>query len=345
MYIKSKIHDYEVIYDSIENIKVNDGDFFIIDDTFMCDEMLSKIIDKHPDTKFFWTHVEATEESKEFSRLASTIEEIIRYGFTKNNKLIAIGGGVIQDITGFIASILYRGVDWVFYPTTLLAQGDSCIGGKTSINFSEYKNQLGTFYPPIKVVIDIDFLKTLPENQIASGYGEMCHYFLIDGEESFKFFNDNLFKFENIGKVIEKSLEIKKDVIERDEFDNKDIRIVFNYGHSFGHAIETLTNYEIPHGIAVAMGMDMANYVSYKLGRMRWETYFDIHQTIVKIYGDYRLNVDFLSINDKFMSILKRDKKNIHNELGLILMTEIGYPALTYHKSDKIKDLLFDYIL
>ena len=116
---------------------------------------------------------------------------MINCGFRKNHRLIGIGGGIIQDITAFIASIMYRGVDWFLFPTTLLAQGDSCIGSKTSINFGEYKNQIGGFYPPHKIFINLDFLNTLSDKDIKSGLGEMSHYFVVEGEASFKMYKKN----------------------------------------------------------------------------------------------------------------------------------------------------------
>ena len=163
---------------------------------------------------------------------------------------------------------MYRGVDWIFFPTTLLAQGDSCIGSKTSINFGKFKNQVGGFYPPVNIYIDLAFLATLKDIDIKSGLGEMCHYYIVAGEEDFMRYKreyDFALSDKNVlAGIIARSLEIKKGYIEIDEFDQKE-RQVFNYGHSFGHAIESLTDYRIPHGIAVSYGMDMANFISVKL--------------------------------------------------------------------------------
>ncbi len=153
------------------------------------------------------------------------------------------------------SSILFRGVDWYFIPTTLISQGDSCIGGKTSINLKNVKNQLGTNYPPLKICIDTNFLKTLPQEQIKSGLGEMLHYFIFSSENDFIFFKQN-FEENNFKNLIQRSLEIKKSVIEIDEKE-KGLRILFNYGHTFGHALESLdkSNDVIRHGEAVGIGL------------------------------------------------------------------------------------------
>ena len=148
-----------------------------------------------------------------------------------------------------------------------MAQGDSCIGSKTSINFGEYKNQIGGFYPPNKIYIDLNFLDTLSSGDLQSGLGEMSHYFVVAGEKDFTDYKNHydmaLTNKKVLEKIISNSLKIKKNYIEIDEFDQNK-RQIFNYGHSFGHAIESLTNYAVPHGIAVSFGMDIANYISVK---------------------------------------------------------------------------------
>ena len=345
MKIKSSIHNYTVEYDSIDNIKIEEGDFII------CDNNLSNKVDTILDSqKHSYVVVPGLESFKEYKAIGNIIDTIIECGFRKNNRLIAIGGGVVQDITGFIASILYRGVEWHFYPTTLLSQGDSCIGGKTSINFGEYKNQIGNFYPPHKIIIDTNFLRTLPNSQILSGLGEMAHYFLIDGNESFNLYREELNDL-NVNRkrglipklsfLIKKSLEIKKRMIELDEFDEGPRR-VFNYGHSFGHVIESMSEYKIPHGIAVAMGMDIANYISDRMGLISEEKYLEIRETLLPIYKGFMRdfnNVDF----ELFIDTLKKDKKNKGDELGLILTKGIGEMFLDYYEPNEIKLLLVDY--
>lgn len=323
--VKSIIHDYEVnfISDTKSTLlaELKDGDVIIIDnrikDLYKTD--LADILGqyKHID-------IDASEDRKSYEGVIPIIQSLIEKGYKKNHRLIAIGGGITQDVTAFIASILYRGVAWYFFPTSLLAQGDSCIGSKTSINFGPYKNQIGGFYPPNKIFINLAYLDTLSLPELKSGMGEMCHYFIVSSEADFKFFKSNyaeaLTDKAVLSKVIARSLEIKKSYIERDEFDKHE-RLVFNYGHSFGHAIESLTNYRIPHGIAVSYGMDMANFVSVKLGYITEDIRQDIKELLQQIWEGTSL-ID-ISI-ETLANALTKDKKNVGNQLGLILNKGYG---------------------
>lgn len=263
--------------------------------------------------------IEASEAQKSYEGLTPVLDDLIRGGFRRGDRLIALGGGITQDVTAFIASVLYRGVDWIFLPTTLLAQADSCIGSKTSINFSEFKNQLGGFYPPRRIVIDASFLTTLPRPEILSGLGEMAHYFPIDGEEAFARYATGLPAAlddgSSIPALIRESLEIKKGYVEIDEFDRNE-RQVFNYGHSFGHALESVTDYAVPHGIAVSYGIDLANLVSVNFGFLDPEIRRTMRASLERIWSEFPLP-DFDRAG--FREALSRDKKNRGDELGLIL--------------------------
>tara|TARA_R110000772_G_scaffold20466_1_gene56651 strand:+ start:13268 stop:14314 length:1047 start_codon:yes stop_codon:yes gene_type:complete len=324
--VKSSIKNYDVIFDTFENtIDIQDGDCIIIDSNININIECDNII-----------KIDSGETKKEYSHIFNIINRIVDNGFKRNNRLIAIGGGVVQDITGFISSILYRGVEWVFYPTTLLAQGDSCIGSKTSINLGKYKNLVGNFYPPSKIIIDSNFLIGLPEKQMISGIGEMTHYFLIDGKDSFDYINRNHNDFTNLDETTHRSLMIKKRMVEIDEFDQKE-RKIFNYGHSFGHAIETITNYEIPHGIAVSYGMSISNYVSYKLGYLSFDEYLEMESLLKKIYS----YIDLAKFDiDEYIEILKKDKKNVGSDLGLILTKGMGNMFLEQISVDRVYDFI-----
>jgi len=323
--VKSSVHDYEVKF--VENVscmlknEIRNGDVVIID---------NKVKILYPDLLTDWNNninvigLDAREDQKSYEELIPLIQELINSGFRKNHRLIGIGGGIIQDITAFTASIMYRGVQWIFFPSTLLAQGDSCIGSKTSINFGEYKNQIGGFYPPNKIFINLDFLDTLSKADLQSGLGEMSHFFVVSGENDFKQFKMN---YENglkdksvLATMISKSLKIKKNYIEMDEFDQRE-RQIFNYGHSFGHAIESLSDYKVPHGIAVSFGMDMANYISVKRNHLSDAVRFEIRELLEKICRGYHIkNMDVT----KFALALSKDKKNVGKELRLILCKGYG---------------------
>lgn len=324
--VKSIIHDYKV--DFISDFKKTllaellEGDFIIVDNKIR--DLYSEDL-KSTLGKYRFIGVDANERNKSYQGVMPVIQNLIQNGFRKNHRLIAIGGGITQDITAFISSIMYRGVSWIFFPTSLLAQGDSCIGSKTSINFGEYKNQVGGFYPPNKIFINPEFLDTLSNPELKSGLGEMLHYFIVSSKDDFELYrslyHDALKNKEVLSKIIARSLEIKKGYIEVDEFD-QNIRQVFNYGHSFGHAIESLTDYRVPHGIAVGFGMDMANFISVKLGFISDDIRKEIKQVIDPITQEYSIK----DLNQElFLKALSKDKKNIGTKLGLILNKGYGH--------------------
>lgn len=295
---------------------VDQHTFFVID-AIVWDIYKEKLKGVIPEGRLLL--VEANERNKTISKCQEIIEILVERNFRRNDRLVAIGGGVIQDITAFTASILYRGVEWIFFPTTLLAQADSCIGGKTSINLGDKKNLVGNFYPPTEIYIDTAFLATLPEADIMSGIGEMIHYYCYAASPLFeKIITERpqlLADRHILLDYIRKSLQIKKDVIEIDEFD-KGERNKFNYGHTFGHALESLTDYAVKHGQAVTMGMDIANYVSLQRGVMSQETFNSMHALLVGNFPAYEWRHFDMETYIRFLS---KDKKNVGQDLVCIL--------------------------
>jgi len=343
--VNSSVHDYDVKFvNDAPNIlknEIQDGDVIIIDNNV---RKLYPDLLKGLDSNTVVIGIDAREDKKSYKGLIPIIQDLINNGFRKNHRLIGIGGGIIQDITAFTASIMYRGVKWIFFPTTLLAQGDSCIGSKTSINFGEYKNQIGGFYPPNKIFINLEFLNTLSEADLQSGLGEMSHYFIVAGEKDFKEYKmdyeDALTDNNILAKMISNSLKIKKSYIEIDEFDQHK-RQVFNYGHSFGHAIESLTDYAVPHGIAVSFGMDMANFISVKRKFLKNSVRLEIRDLLQRIWSGY--DISNLKL-DKFAMALSKDKKNVGKELRLILCKDYGKVFKTAQNLDaEFKGWLKDY--
>jgi 3-dehydroquinate synthase len=325
MKIKSYRGGYEVNFteDFIVSLNgvVQEGDVFLFD---------AKVSDLYGDrfSAFEKTNssivIPSGERSKSFDAAKELIEKLMEMGFKRNHRLIAVGGGIIQDAAAFVASILFRGVKWIFVPTTLLSQGDSCIGSKTSVNFGNCKNLLGGFHPPSEIYIDSAFLATLGEGELRSGLGEMLHFFMIGGRQGFELFRDTFEKCFNdpnaIKRLTQLSLEIKKEMIERDEFDEGP-RKVFNYGHSFGHALEGVTNYEIPHGIAVSYGMDMANHISVHLGLLEQSVCLECRELLSGVWRG--TGFPEIEIN-QYMKLLSKDKKNVGNKLNLILTRGLG---------------------
>lgn len=287
-----------------------------------------------------------SENAKSFDSIGDVINILIESGFSKNNRLIAIGGGVTQDITSFIASILFRGVDWIFFPTNLATQCDSCIGSKNTVNINNYKNQLGGFHPPSNIVIDYNFCNTISDKEISSGLGEMMHYFLVDGVDDLESLHKEIIAAKQDKKVlaslVQRSLSIKAPMVELDEFD-KGPRNVFNYGHSFGHALESATDYKVPHGVAVAFGMDLANIISSHLGFLDIKVRNNVNPLLQTIWEDTKLP-DFCV--ERYFHALSKDKKNVGNEVKVILTKGLGKMfKTTLPMTNEIKELIKNFYL
>tara|TARA_B110000008_G_scaffold272180_1_gene304550 strand:- start:831 stop:1901 length:1071 start_codon:yes stop_codon:yes gene_type:complete len=285
--------------------------------------------------------IDASEQNKSLEKFPKYINTLVDLNIRRGQTLIAIGGGIIQDITCFLASTVMRGLPWAFYPTTLLAQSDSCIGSKSSVNSGDLKNIIGTFTPPNEVIIDTNFLNTLEEKDIYSGVGEMIKVHAINSPNSFDLISEKYNQLLSDQSIMEdfiyNSLKMKKKLIEIDEFDEGP-RNVMNYGHSFGHAIESSTNYMIPHGIAVTIGMDIANYVAVKLG-ISIEAHFErMHKILDKNCKLYRkVKIDVESMIDA----LSKDKKNSASQLRLIMPDKEGIIGIGLYDND---NFLFDTI-
>ena len=306
MTIKSHPHDYDVVFEK-HPIKFNDGDVVLIDAN------VKKLYNIQHSREII---VDAIEENKSIDTVLMVCTKLLDYKFDKGNKLYVIGGGIIQDIGAFTAKIYKRGVNWIYVPTTLLSQCDSCIGGKTALNFNNYKNQLALFSAPSKVIIDTTFTKTLSKHDIISGYGEIVKLFIIGGDTFVNQLSDI-----SLEKAIMYSLAIKKAVVEYDEFEFN-IRKVLNYGHTFGHAVEALSNYEIPHGQAILYGIELINRLYTK------------SEKITELVARY---VD-LSVLDGFNGVeltkaILTDKK-VSNGVVSFVVTELGTTNFILSKVD-----------
>lgn len=343
--IKSHKGEYEVHFDedSLEtlNSEVSSQMHFIIDEKVA--RLYGEVIPAVLNSPSVLT-IEASESAKSLEQFPAYVEHLVRCGVRRGDQLVAIGGGVIQDIVCFLASTLLRGLDWQFYPTTLLAQADSCIGSKSSINVGATKNILGTFTPPKRIRITTRVLETLSENEIRSGIGEMLKVHVIDGPESFNqiaaAYTELLNDREVLFRYIARSLEIKKGFVELDEFDQGP-RNVMNYGHSFGHAIESATEFGIPHGIAITIGADMANYAAVGLGVTNQEHFDRMHPTLARNYEPYR---DYPIPLEPFLKAISKDKKNKGDQLSLILPDEKGRVGKDlYPNDDQFHAICSDY--
>lgn len=279
--------------------------------------------------------VSATEASKSLDRFPGYVEHLVEQNVRRGHVLLAIGGGIVQDIVCFLAATLLRGLRWHFYPTTLLAQADSCIGSKSSINVGAVKNILGTFTPPSRVVICTPVLATLRETDVRSGIGEMLKVHAIEGPQSFDRIASDyprlLHERALLTRYVRESLEIKRLIVEEDEFD-RGARNILNYGHSFGHAIESATDFRVPHGIAVTIGMDMANYVAVRLGRTDEAHHLRMHPTLAANYADFK---DVPISIERLLAALAKDKKNREAELRLVLPDRNARMSLIYQPNNE----------
>jgi len=308
--IKSHPKDYKAIFSKFKNQ-------FNTKEVVLVDKNVQQLYNINHDKMIV---VEAIEQNKSIETVLNVCEQLTNFDFDKGSTLIVIGGGIIQDIGAFTSKIYKRGINWIFYPTTLLSQCDSCIGGKTALNFKSYKNQLALFSAPKKVIIDTNFLKTLSKSDIISGYGEIIKLFLIGGD----YYVNNINNF-NFDTAIYHALNIKKAVVDFDEFEINE-RKSLNYGHSFGHVIEPLTDYKIPHGEAVLLGIEIINQI------------FDKNPIITNIINQYTNLSKIKSLNlNKIIDGLKTDKK-VKN--GIISFVVIPEPGKTIFKDTPIDNKL-----
>lgn len=280
-----------------------------------------RLIAAHP-----YLVIEAKEEHKEYIFLGQYFDFLIQNGFNRNDVLVTFGGGILQDISGFIASTLYRGIKWVYIPTTLLAQVDSCIGSKTSINFGKSKNLIGTFYPPDLILVDIHFTKSLRLCDVNSGLGEIIKFHLLSNSTThaqlckWLEFSGDLRQNPAFKEIILSTLAVKKSYFDQDEFDTG-IRNLLNYGHCFGHALESASNFSITHGEAVMIGMGVANYVSRQRGLMKESTFNDFESLLRRYYPKF----NWKSIEtSQVVEYMKRDKKRVSQQLTMILGADVG---------------------
>jgi len=270
------------------------------------------------------------EEYKNFQSIEFALDRLFDAKYDRNSIIIAFGGGVIGDMGGFIASIFLRGIKFIQIPTTLLAMVDSSVGGKTGINNKYGKNLIGSFYQPEAVFIDTYFLSTLPKREFSAGMAEVIKMAVMFDE---KFF-ENLEKDKlSIEKIIKRSVELKAEVVNQDEKE-KGIRSVLNYGHTFGHVIENLTNYKTYlHGEAVAIGMIMANELSIELGFLTKKE----NERIKNLLKRYDLPVSFkIKDVEEFYEHFFIDKKTINNTIKFIIPEKIGKYKIVKNIDKKI---------
>lgn len=268
------------------------------------------------------------EKHKTLDTVMIIYEKLLRFSAKKNLTVVSVGGGTNQDVVGFAASTLYRGIRWIYVPTTLLAMADSAIGLKTSLNVRHAKNAVGTFYPPHSIYICIRFLETLPRIEYLSGIGEITKFFLMKKDAYTHLHSSvrtlNALRVHNSGvfvaRVIDESIQIKLRYMRGDEFD-QGRRNLLNYGHELGHALESVSRFRIPHGIGVLLGMVFANAISFKRQWLDKNTFTYINEKLLlpNIPDRSKLLRRNYFHTDAIIAAMKQDKKRTSDGLVLVL--------------------------
>jgi len=258
------------------------------------------------------------EDSKSLDTYSKLVEQLFSEEFSRKDLVIAIGGGVVTDLAGFAAATYQRGIGLVMVPTSLLAAVDASVGGKNGVNLPQGKNQIGTFYQPSVVLCDINTLETLPVEEYTNGCAEIIKYSMIVNDGLFELIRDNEIR-EKYEEIITRCVTIKRDFVEADEFDLGK-RMMLNFGHTIGHAVEACSNYTIPHGRAVAIGMAAITKAAVVNGYCTEDTRMQLDELLEQ----YNLLDDLKYKAEDLMERVKVDKKNSSGMLRIVIPKAIG---------------------
>ena len=269
---------------------------------------------------------EAGEASKNTDTVGLVYEHLIQHKFDRKDLLVALGGGVVGDLTGFAAATYLRGIDFIQVPTTLLAQTDSSIGGKTGVDFMQYKNMVGAFYMPRLVYMNISTLKSLPNRQFSAGTAELIKHGFIKDLSYTHFIQEHSFEimkqdYDSMEEMIYQSCQIKRDVVERDPKEQGE-RALLNFGHTIGHAIEKLSEFSLHHGECVALGMVSAAYISFLTGSLHEEELDKIKIILQSFHLPVKLTA-FSHSAEEILAATKLDKKMENGKIKFITDEEI----------------------
>ncbi|MUP45794.1 3-dehydroquinate synthase [Gramella sp. BOM4] len=291
--------------------------------------------------------IEAGEEFKNLETCEGVWNVLSELGADRKSLLINLGGGVVTDLGGFVASAFKRGIKFINVPTTLLAMVDASVGGKTGVDLGNLKNQIGVINQPEMVLIDIEFLASLPQEEMRSGLAEILKHGLIASQTYWKKISDlSALDLTHLEEIVKESVEIKKKVVLEDPFE-EGLRKTLNYGHTLGHAIESycLTHPEkkkLLHGEAIAAGMILETYLSAEIRNFPKKDLNEITQLIIDIYGTEQFTKDDI---EKIKELMKFDKKNERGQINFVLLEEIGKPVIDVVVPNKMIDRAFDYYL
>ncbi|MDF2541972.1 MAG: hypothetical protein K0S47_1690 [Herbinix sp.] len=319
--------DFNGLTEALRSIQLENRRFMIVSDqtvsSFYLEECRKHI---QPIAKEVYKYVfPSGEKNKNLDTVNACYEHLIHHAFDRNDCLIALGGGVVGDLTGFVAATYLRGVRFIQIPTTLLSMVDSSIGGKTGVDFKAYKNMVGAFHQPKLVYMNLGTLQSLPDAEFYSGMGEIIKHGLIKDTSYYQWLKLHVNEvkskeYHTLEEMIERSCFIKKNVVEEDPKELGD-RALLNFGHTLGHSIEKLKNFTLLHGECVSIGMAAASYLSMQRGYITSDEYRDILRTI----QNYRqpISTDQLDI-EEVLQVSKLDKKMDLGQIKFILLVKIG---------------------
>ncbi len=324
--VKTGTQDYNIVIEkgAFSNLSshisdVAKGKLFVVTDENVDNLYGSKMKEKLSSYSFEYMVLPAGEKTKCLETLGQIYSALADARMSRSDTIIAFGGGVIGDITGLAAATYLRGVNFIGIPTTLLAQVDSSVGGKVAVDLPQGKNLVGSFYPPRKVIVDTDFLKTLPKRVFNDGMAEVIKYACIRDKKLFDILCGDI--CERMDEIVYTCLDIKRQIVENDEYD-KGERMILNFGHTFGHAVEKMYNYETyTHGEAVAIGMKQITESTERIGYTTSGT----GEKLVRLLKKYDLLFDKFAYDaDEAMNIMCLDKKGNGNSINYIFIKNIG---------------------
>ncbi len=319
--------DFSHLAEVLEPLGIQDKKLCIITDSrvkgFYADEVREAL--QHHCKEIFVYDFPDGERNKNLDTVKNIYSYLIQNKFERKDLLLALGGGVVGDTTGFVAATYLRGIDFVQIPTTLLAQVDSSIGGKTGVDFDQYKNMVGAFYMPKLVYMNVSTLKTLDDRQYYSGMGEVLKHGLIKSASFYEWILDNIYEIHDrnldiLEDMVYKSCTCKKLVVEKDPTE-KGERALLNFGHTIGHAIEKAKNFELTHGECVALGSIAAAYISWKRNLLSKDEFYEIRDMFVP----FNLPITIEDIDpEEIYNLTTSDKKMEGDKIKFILLKKVG---------------------
>ena len=330
--------DFSQLKDCVKEITVGEGRICIVTDSNVEKLYAPSVLDLLKDTckEISLYTIPAGEEHKNLEEIQKIYVHLIEHHLDRNDLLIALGGGVTGDMTGFAAATYLRGIRFVQIPTTLLSQVDSSIGGKTGVDFDQYKNMVGAFHMPSLVYINVSTLATLTEEQFASGMGEVLKHGLIKDAAYYEWTIEHMDQIRErdsavLRSLVETSCRIKREVVQNDP-QEKGERALLNFGHTIGHAIEKEMHFRYPHGHCVALGYTAAAYISWKRGYLSSDDFYEIRD--MNVGFDLPITFDGIS-SEAVLKTTKLDKKMRSGHIRFILLKQIGAAYIDTEVTDQ----------